>query len=605
MFISDLFESLSRVIYHYTNLHNAVSILSSGEFQLSSTAGSVEDSWAPKGYHYFMSTTRTKFGGFHERTGNGGVMFDLDGNYYNARYKSGPVDYWGQRDASKSQRASESEDRIFSKTPTIPIDGVTSIHVYVKPMDAKDRENWAKGAPGWARKVLLLAKKRGIPAYLYEDEELWRRQDPKGHVEITKRETLTGPDLYKATNNRRRLSRQPNRSFTPWFELINVNSTDKLGERARSFAYDLSYDNPYYSNSLIQSLKTDLSNARKPNSGNDRESAIKLLQWMQKNRLNTVEEAVNFLAKKWKSIKQKEHENRFDESLDEGWRDVAKVGALSAALAGGSAQATDTIPVGQHAVTINNAPVILPDGSQMVVKDGVTQNQILNYLQTKFPDILKNLQANKQEISRLSTRASQSMINAAKEMINTRMGKYLIKVAKLHGLENDELYQFLAQTAHESAKFKKFQEDLDYTAERLMQVFPTAFNAKTAKKYAHRPVQIANRAYANINGNGDEASGDGWKYRGRGFIHLTGRENYERVGRAIGQPLLQNPDLASNPEIAAQVALWFWDHRVVPKTANYSDTTTATKPINKSLAGLTSRHNKFLGLRDVLKGKKS
>lgn len=299
-------EALSSIVYHYTNLHNAVSILSSGEFQLSSTAGSVEEEWAPKGYHYFMSTTRTKFGGFHSRAGDGGVMFDLDGNYYNSRYKAAPVDYWTQRDASVSQRASEAEDRIFSKTPTIPIDGVTSIHVYVKPMDDKDRK-WAEGAPGWARKVLLLSKKRGIPAYLYEDEALWRRQDPAGHVQITKRETLTGPDLYKSSSNSRRISDRPNRSFTPWFELININSTNKLGKEARSYAYDLSYDNPYYSNSLIQSLKNNLSNARKPNSGNDRESAVKFLQWMQQNRLNTVEDAVNFLAKKWKGIKQSEN----------------------------------------------------------------------------------------------------------------------------------------------------------------------------------------------------------------------------------------------------------------------------------------------------------
>ena len=305
------------------------------------------------------------------------------------------------------------------------------------------------------------------------------------------------------------------------------------------------------------------------------------------------------------------------DNLKEGWRDVAKAGALSAALAGGMAHGAEAqqepVPQGHHVVTINKKPVILPDGTQMVVKDGTNEQSILGYLQKNYPDILKNLtqqsaqppapQTQPQQVKppeRLSTRASASMINAAKEMLENPMGKYMARVAKLHGLEGDELYQFLAQTAHESAKFKKFQEDMDYNASRLLQVFPKLFTPKTAKKYANKPEAIANHVYANVNGNGDEASGDGWKYRGRGFMHLTGKDNYARAGKGIGQPLLQNPDLASKPEVAAQVALWFWDHQVNPKIKDYSDTTSATKPINKGLAGLTSRHNKFLGLKDVM-----
>jgi putative chitinase len=726
MIATDLFESLSRIVYHYTSLDNAVSILSSGEFQLSSIAGSMEDTWAPKGYHYFLSTTRTKFGDFHDTVGNGGVMFDLDGNYYNTHYKSAPVDYWGSRDKSSAKWAKvEAEDRIFSKTPTIPIDGVTSIHVYVKPMDTKERQNFGKSAPGWARKVLILAKKRGIPAYFYEDLEAWRSQNPKGRVPITKRDTLSGPDLYGEINKRRSISNRPNREFTPWFQLINLDSTAKLGKEARGIAWNLGYDHEYYNKDIIKGLSNSFFNARKPGSGNDRESAVKILTWMQQHKLHSVTDFVNFLSKKWKAIKQEEntrdrfahldetqdHQDRivyhgnqgglnlnniiapmwwtetkadaymyasqndadgwvysaklscnnpyvigddeepntilnawrqlaaegydciYDEevgdwipfyskdihiidresvdtsnnNLDEGWQDVARAGALSAALAGGSAQAADNpqfdaVPPGHHTVTINNQPVVLPGGSQMVVKDGTPQDKIIAFLQTKFPDILKNLQPQKtqQELPRLSTRPSASMVQMAKEMINSTYGKYLVRVAKIHGLENDELYQFLAQTAHESAKFQKFQEDLDYTASRLMEVFPKVFDKKTAKKYAHHPEAIANRAYAGVNGNGDEASGDGWNYRGRGFIHLTGKENYAKAGKAIGQPLLQHPEYAAKPEVAAQVALWFWDNRVASKTKDYSDTVTATKPINKGLEGLTSRHNKFLGLKNIL-----
>jgi hypothetical protein len=300
-----LSEGLSSIVYHYTSLHSAVSILQSGKFELSSTVGSVEEEWAPRGYHYFMSTTRTKFGGFHDYAGNGGVMFNLDGEWYNNHYPAGPVDYWGNRDVSKTGRASESEDRIFSKTPSIPINGVTAVHVYVKPMDEKERQNWGTGYPAMARKALLLAKKQGIPAYLYEDEASWKRQSPNGRVEITKRETLSGPDLYKSPSNRRRMRTRTN-WFEPWFQLINLDDTKKLGKKASSFAYDLSYDNSYYSDSMIKSLKNDLANARKPGSGNDREGAVKLIQFMRQNNLNTVEDFVGLLAKKWKAIKENE-----------------------------------------------------------------------------------------------------------------------------------------------------------------------------------------------------------------------------------------------------------------------------------------------------------
>lgn len=304
------------------------------------------------------------------------------------------------------------------------------------------------------------------------------------------------------------------------------------------------------------------------------------------------------------------------ESLEEGWKDWAKAGVLGTALATGgvhaATQQTD-VPPGHHAVVIDNKPIMMPDGTQMVVKDGVTDQQVVAYLQKNYPQALtKPVQSPAQtavqpvqqkEQPRLHTRPPASAVAAVKEMMNTKMGKYIEKCAIQHGLEGDELFQFLAQTAHESDKYKKFQEDLDYNASRLMEVFPKIFDAKTAKKYAHHPKEIANRAYANKNGNGDEKSGDGWKYRGRGFMHLTGKDNYARAGKAIGQPLLQDPDLAAKPEVAAQVALWFWDNQVAPKLSNYADTAAATKPINKGLTGLQSRHNKFLGVKDVLSRK--
>jgi hypothetical protein len=294
-------ESLSSIVYHYTNLSAAAKILDSGQFELSSGAGSIEQHFAPKGYHYFMSTTRTRHGGFHSSPGNGGVIFNIDGTWYNQRYPAKSVDYWGDRGtgANYAGRASEAEDRLFSKTPTIPITGVTSIHVYVKPMDEQGRANWASGFPSWARKVLLSAKLRGIPAYLYEDVDAWKNQDARGRVTITRRETLRGQEKTG-------FSRKGTNYLEPWLQLINVNKSSLLGEKAKSFAYELSLSNPYYSNYMITSLKTDLSNARKPGSGVTRDAAIKIFNFMSKNNADTVEEFISLLEKKWSDIKKAE-----------------------------------------------------------------------------------------------------------------------------------------------------------------------------------------------------------------------------------------------------------------------------------------------------------
>ena len=111
-----LTETLSRIVYHYTTLWPAAKILSSGEFALSSSLGSVELQYAPEGHPYFLSTTRTKTGGYHNHVGSQAVMFVLDGDYYNTKYPSKPIDYWGNRSPDNAYgRKHEAEDRLFSK----------------------------------------------------------------------------------------------------------------------------------------------------------------------------------------------------------------------------------------------------------------------------------------------------------------------------------------------------------------------------------------------------------------------------------------------------------------------------------------------------------
>lgn len=119
---------------------------------------------------------------------------------------------------------------------------------------------------------------------------------------------------------------------------------------------------------------------------------------------------------------------------------------------------------------------------------------------------------------------------------------------------------FIGQCMHESSGFKTLEENLHYSANALMRVWGSRFpDSDTAEKYANNPEKIANKVYAGRMGNMEE--GDGWKYRGRGLIGITGRENYLNVGLGIGQDLLTNPDLLLDPKWACMSAGWFWNKK--------------------------------------------
>jgi putative chitinase len=123
---------------------------------------------------------------------------------------------------------------------------------------------------------------------------------------------------------------------------------------------------------------------------------------------------------------------------------------------------------------------------------------------------------------------------------------------------------FLATIAHESAECLKLVENLNYSADALLRVFPRYFTAEQAADYARKPARIASRVYASRNGNGDEESGDGWQYRGRGLLQITGRGNYLECGNAMGLDLVSVPSLLETPEYAAESAAWWFDrHRCI------------------------------------------
>lgn len=117
---------------------------------------------------------------------------------------------------------------------------------------------------------------------------------------------------------------------------------------------------------------------------------------------------------------------------------------------------------------------------------------------------------------------------------------------------------FLANIAVESAQLICVEENLNYSAEALHSCWPSHFDLKTAAEYAHQPERIANRAYADRMGNGDEASGDGWRYHGRGLMQITGRVNYRECGHGIGFDIERSPAILIQPDPAALSAAWFW-----------------------------------------------
>jgi putative chitinase len=206
---------------------------------------------------------------------------------------------------------------------------------------------------------------------------------------------------------------------------------------------------------------------------------------------------------------------------------------------------------------------------------------------------------------RMAEPKATKSLDPTKTWTGTRGEALVTQAALQSGIrKRSELAALLAQTAHESNNFRVMGEDLSYSAQNLMKTFPTAFpNARIASQYANRPQAIANRAYANRMGNGSEKSGDGWRYRGRGYIQLTGRENYQRAGRALGLPLERQPDLASDPEVAAKVAVWYWKNRTRPNVRDFYDVRKVTATINPAQSHARSREEHFVDFYQWLAGR--
>lgn len=149
---------------------------------------------------------------------------------------------------------------------------------------------------------------------------------------------------------------------------------------------------------------------------------------------------------------------------------------------------------------------------------------------------------------------------------------------------------FLAQTGAESAEFEIITENLNYSAEALQRVFSKYFPTATlAKKYARHPEQIANRVYANRMGNGPEASGDGWRYRGRGLIQITGHNNYTALAAYLGKDITSTIAYCETPEGACMGAGWYWATNNLNRWADAQDMISLTRAIDGGLNGFQDR----------------
>jgi len=166
---------------------------------------------------------------------------------------------------------------------------------------------------------------------------------------------------------------------------------------------------------------------------------------------------------------------------------------------------------------------------------------------------------------------------------------------------------FLAQVAHESGDFKFKSENLNYSYSLLIKVFPKYFNSANAQDYHRQPEKIANRVYANRLGNGNEESGDGWKYKGRGYIQITGKDNYKTFSDwAKNKAIIETPEIVSDDKYAGLSAIWFWNKNGLSKIAdtdNLRDDKTLikiTSRVNGGTNGLADRLEKFNHYKKIL-----
>jgi len=231
----------------------------------------------------------------------------------------------------------------------------------------------------------------------------------------------------------------------------------------------------------------------------------------------------------------------YELQVDEGWKDWAMAAGVGAVTLGGGHAVHDAFK--------SKAPT--PQEKQVVQQSQQRPAQATPVLQRKAKVTPASI--------------AQSLYKQA----STDLEKTLIAHASKAGIDNTELKQFLAQCAHETAGFTTLAE--------------VGSNKYMMKRYDKKYAPVKAKILGNVH------KGDGVKYKGRGYLQLTGRYNYALAGEALGLPLEDNPEMVEQPDVAAKVAIWYWNARVKPKVDDFSDVKASTKPINPGLGGLKNR----------------
>jgi putative chitinase len=251
---------------------------------------------------------------------------------------------------------------------------------------------------------------------------------------------------------------------------------------------------------------------------------------------------------------------------DEGWKDTLAGLALGAGVALGGIGDAEA-----HTVKKGDTVYSIAKSQGVDVKDIAKANKLDKDF-TISPG-QKLVIPGKDKKPAAKKKVEKKKIDISKTLTGTTHEAVLTRTARAAGITNPiELAAFLAQCAHESHDFKSMVE---YGGSLDFRKYDPKFAPKKARALGNTKV------------------GDGARYKGRGYIQLTGRYNYKRAGEALGLPLEQNPELAEKPEVAAKIAVWFWQQRVQPRVDNFNDVRAVTKPINPGLNGLEDRKDSF------------
>jgi hypothetical protein len=290
MKISDLFEAATSNLYHSTRLYNAANVLEQGYFKLAASVGTGSELAHQKpGRFYYLSTTRSKVGDYTLHNYHiDGVVFNLNGDWLNQRYKAAPIDYWERMWLKRDGRTSEAEDRVYSQEPIIPLPDpasklITAIHVLYESDKIKLDDDRAY----WLRKLLTKAKLMGIPISVYDDPQAWLTQDQRRAVDL---KSLIGRPEPKQPSPWPRIPRD---WFEAWRELYHKSSKESLSPDAKRIMDRLQRD---YSGDMTRSLEADIHNQKSANDS----GLIKLLQIFRKLKINSAAQYVDYLKKKWR-----------------------------------------------------------------------------------------------------------------------------------------------------------------------------------------------------------------------------------------------------------------------------------------------------------------